>query len=194
MDPGVIIALVVAGLLIGATGTWSPCGFSMVETIGPTGHTGGHADDARRLRDLLPRRRRGRRLHLRRHLARRRRDPGRGRLALVHHRGRGRPARRDRRGSRQAHRAADPPPAPRALAPHHADAGRRGPLRDPARAGLYDLRPHLRRVGACRDLARAWRAGRRPRDRPRLRRRPRDPDRRARSVRERAPSGARRSR
>ena len=31
----------VAGLLIGATGTWSPCGFSMVETIGPTGHTGG---------------------------------------------------------------------------------------------------------------------------------------------------------
>ena len=41
MDPGVIIALVVAGLLIGATGTWSPCGFSMIETIGPTGHTGG---------------------------------------------------------------------------------------------------------------------------------------------------------
>jgi len=41
MEPGVIIALVVAGLLIGATGTWSPCGFSMIETIGPTGHTGG---------------------------------------------------------------------------------------------------------------------------------------------------------
>ncbi len=41
MDVGVIIALVVAGLLIGATGTWSPCGFSMIETIGPTGHTGG---------------------------------------------------------------------------------------------------------------------------------------------------------
>ncbi|MDQ2676532.1 MAG: hypothetical protein M3Y34_06955, partial [Actinomycetota bacterium] len=41
MDAGVIIALVVAGLLIGATGTWSPCGFSMIETIGPTGHTGG---------------------------------------------------------------------------------------------------------------------------------------------------------
>ena len=41
MDTGVIIALVVAGLLIGATGTWSPCGFSMIETIGPTGHTGG---------------------------------------------------------------------------------------------------------------------------------------------------------
>ena len=41
MDVGVVIALVVAGLLIGATGTWSPCGFSMIETIGPTGHTGG---------------------------------------------------------------------------------------------------------------------------------------------------------
>src|SRR4028118_306936 len=41
MDPLLLIALVVAGLLIGATGTWSPCGFSMIETIGPTGHTGG---------------------------------------------------------------------------------------------------------------------------------------------------------
>ena len=27
--------------MIGATGTFSPCGFSAVETIGPTGHTGG---------------------------------------------------------------------------------------------------------------------------------------------------------
>ncbi len=36
-----LIALIVAGLLVGATGTWSPCGFSMIETIGPTGHTGG---------------------------------------------------------------------------------------------------------------------------------------------------------
>ena len=41
MDVGVIVALVVAGLLIGATGTWSPCGFSMIDTIGPAGHTGG---------------------------------------------------------------------------------------------------------------------------------------------------------
>ena len=41
MDPLLLIALVAAGLLIGATGTWSPCGFSMIETIGPTGHTGG---------------------------------------------------------------------------------------------------------------------------------------------------------
>lgn len=38
---GLEIALLVAAVLIGATGTWSPCGFSMVETIGPNGHTGG---------------------------------------------------------------------------------------------------------------------------------------------------------
>lgn len=36
-----LIALGLAGLLVGATGTWSPCGLSMIETIGPTGHTGG---------------------------------------------------------------------------------------------------------------------------------------------------------
>jgi hypothetical protein len=35
------VVLAVAALLVGATGTWSPCGFSMVETIGPNGHTGG---------------------------------------------------------------------------------------------------------------------------------------------------------
>jgi hypothetical protein len=35
------LSLGAAALLIGLTGTWSPCGFSMVETIGPTGHTGG---------------------------------------------------------------------------------------------------------------------------------------------------------
>lgn len=40
MDP-VGIALIVAALLIGATGTFSPCGLSVIETIGPTGHTGG---------------------------------------------------------------------------------------------------------------------------------------------------------
>jgi hypothetical protein len=38
---GLEIALGAAAVLIGLTGTWSPCGFSMVETIGPTGHTGG---------------------------------------------------------------------------------------------------------------------------------------------------------
>jgi hypothetical protein len=41
-DPGAAeIALLCAAVLIGATGTWSPCGFSMIETIGPAGHTGG---------------------------------------------------------------------------------------------------------------------------------------------------------
>jgi hypothetical protein len=38
---GLEMALFGGALLIGATGTWSPCGFSMIETIGPTGHTGG---------------------------------------------------------------------------------------------------------------------------------------------------------
>ena len=37
----VLLVLIAAGLLVGATGTWSPCGFSMIETIGPTGHEGG---------------------------------------------------------------------------------------------------------------------------------------------------------
>ncbi len=32
-----------AALLAGLTGTWSPCGFSMIETIGPVGHRGGRA-------------------------------------------------------------------------------------------------------------------------------------------------------
>src|SRR5688500_18029316 len=42
MDAGAVeITLVAAAILVGATGTWSPCGFSMIETIGPTGHTGG---------------------------------------------------------------------------------------------------------------------------------------------------------
>jgi hypothetical protein len=35
------LALIVAAALIGFTGTWSPCGFSMIETIGPAGHSGG---------------------------------------------------------------------------------------------------------------------------------------------------------
>jgi len=42
MDIEVVeITLLAAAVLVGATGTWSPCGFSMIETIGPTGHTGG---------------------------------------------------------------------------------------------------------------------------------------------------------
>jgi hypothetical protein len=42
IDSGTVeITLLAAAVLVGATGTWSPCGFSMIETIGPTGHTGG---------------------------------------------------------------------------------------------------------------------------------------------------------
>jgi hypothetical protein len=40
---GLELALALAALLAGLTGTWSPCGFSMIETLGPTGHTGGRA-------------------------------------------------------------------------------------------------------------------------------------------------------
>jgi hypothetical protein len=38
---GLEVSLIAAAALIGFTGTWSPCGFSMIETIGPTGHSGG---------------------------------------------------------------------------------------------------------------------------------------------------------
>lgn len=41
MLSGAEVALAAAALLIGLTGTWSPCGFSMIDTIGPAGHTGG---------------------------------------------------------------------------------------------------------------------------------------------------------
>ncbi len=40
---GLEVVLVIAALLAGLAGTWSPCGFSMIETIGPAGHTGGRA-------------------------------------------------------------------------------------------------------------------------------------------------------
>ncbi len=40
IDP-LLVSLALAGLVAGLTGTWSPCGFSMIETIGPTGHPGG---------------------------------------------------------------------------------------------------------------------------------------------------------
>ncbi len=40
---GLTLVLVAAALLAGFTGTWSPCGFSMIETIGPLGHRSGRA-------------------------------------------------------------------------------------------------------------------------------------------------------
>ena len=35
------LTLGAAALLIGATGTFSPCGLSVIDTIGPIGHSGG---------------------------------------------------------------------------------------------------------------------------------------------------------
>jgi hypothetical protein len=35
------LLLALAGFVAGLTGSWSPCGFSMVATLGPGGHTGG---------------------------------------------------------------------------------------------------------------------------------------------------------
>ena len=37
---GLEVVLGVTALLAGATGTWSPCGFSMVETLAPRGYAG----------------------------------------------------------------------------------------------------------------------------------------------------------
>jgi hypothetical protein len=41
--PATELALIATALLVGLTGTWSPCGFSMIETIGPRGHRDGMA-------------------------------------------------------------------------------------------------------------------------------------------------------
>jgi hypothetical protein len=48
------ITLAVAALLIGATGTFSPCGLSVIDTIGPTGHTGGRRITAAACATFLP--------------------------------------------------------------------------------------------------------------------------------------------
>jgi hypothetical protein len=48
------IALGIAALLIGATGTFSPCGLSVIDTIGPTGHTGGRRTTVAACAAFLP--------------------------------------------------------------------------------------------------------------------------------------------
>jgi hypothetical protein len=48
------LSLAIAALLIGATGTFSPCGFSAVETLGPTGHTGGRRTTLAACATFLP--------------------------------------------------------------------------------------------------------------------------------------------
>ena len=47
-------ALAIAAFAIGVTGAWSPCGLSMVETIGPTGHTGGRRTTIAALASFVP--------------------------------------------------------------------------------------------------------------------------------------------
>jgi len=51
-DAGVVLA--VAAFLAGVTGSWSPCGFSMVTTLGPTGHEGGRRLTALALAAFAP--------------------------------------------------------------------------------------------------------------------------------------------
>jgi hypothetical protein len=46
--------LAVAALLVGATGTFSPCGLSVIDTIGPTGHTGGRRTTVAACAAFLP--------------------------------------------------------------------------------------------------------------------------------------------
>ena len=151
----------------------------MIETIGPHGHTGGRATTARRPASPSP--------------------PaplvggvltfGVPRLARLAAPGR-RPGRRLRRAAAaiavaaaiaEIRGVADPapaaPPAPRALAPGDADAGRRGPLRDPARARLHHLRAHLRRLRAAGISFAVGEPAIGVADRARLRDRPRAADR-----------------
>ncbi len=46
MLSGLESTLVLAAVIAGLTGTWSPCGFSMIETIGPVGHRRGRSTTA----------------------------------------------------------------------------------------------------------------------------------------------------
>jgi hypothetical protein len=48
------ISLAAVALLVGATGTFSPCGLSVIETIGPIGHTGGRRVTAAACAAFLP--------------------------------------------------------------------------------------------------------------------------------------------
>jgi hypothetical protein len=55
MEVGALeISLAAVALLVGATGTFSPCGLSVIETIGPTGHTGGRRTTVAACAAFLP--------------------------------------------------------------------------------------------------------------------------------------------
>ena len=155
-----------AAFAAGVTGAWSPCGFSMVETLAPSGY-------AQRLRTTA--------------IACATFAAGAlaggvitfGGLALLGDRlganapvrgGDRRARRRGRRGPQRPHRPAGPPPGAGVLAPRAAGPARRRAVRRPARARLHHLHPHLRRLGAGRGQRR--RPGDRPADRARVRRGP----------------------
>jgi hypothetical protein len=48
------VALAISALAVGATGTFSPCGLSAIDTIGPTGHPGGRRITAAACATFLP--------------------------------------------------------------------------------------------------------------------------------------------
>ena len=54
MLTGVETALLLAAFAAGWTGTWSPCGFSMIDTVGPRGHSGGVATTLAACAAFLP--------------------------------------------------------------------------------------------------------------------------------------------
>ena len=178
------IALGVAALLIGATGTFSPCGLSVIDTIGPTGHTGGRRTTDRGLR-RVPARARSRAVCSPSALSRRSAD-------LLHGAG-GRASylvaaaiallAGGAGGPRDPDRAADPPAAARALAAGDADAAGRRPLRRSARDRLHDLRPLLRCLGPRRGQPRRRGPGARAAARRLLRAGPCSPDPRAGAAR-----------
>ena len=135
-------------LAAGITGAWSPCGFSMVETLAPRGLRRAPAHDAARVRDVRRRRARRRRDDVRRRSALLGQGLGAGGTGALGGRRRRRDRRRGRRGARRADRPAGAPAGAGVVAARAAGAAGGRPLRRAAGARLHDLHPHLRRVGA----------------------------------------------
>ena len=163
------------------TGTWSPCGFSMIETLAPNGHPGG-----RRRRSPRARRSRGRAvggaitfggLARSARWSRAAGGGGRRRRALAAAIGAARGVRSSRRCAARC----------RSRGGAGCRCRSRGSLRDPARARLHDLRARVRAAGAGRGQRRGGRRRARPRPRRRLRDRSRAADRRPRPARRHRP-------
>ena len=189
---GLELTLVVAALLAGVCGTWSPCGFSMIETIGPHGHDGGRATTVSACATFTVGALVGGVITFGALAALGELRARSGRRRVVSDRGRAGGVRGGRRAPRHADPAAAAPPAPRALAPADAHAGRRRALRRPAGARVHHVRAHVRRLRARRNRVRARRPADRARDRAGLRRRAGGADRarRARSPTARPASGS----